>query len=194
MLVNKNWRKWMSPQFRQNASKPYPNRRRRNLATGYFFAGAKRGRIYSAPTKRASGINGQSNTKPLTAVKTLLWLLGIVAMLATCRQKEPEPSTTEINTLVITDSLSTPISGISIWIIGSTGSYFGGTRKDTIFSKQDTDSNGRCFFRQNLENKWRVYVSPSGFPLFKLVKFENTVDGIVNVGQVNNITVIMKKL
>jgi hypothetical protein len=129
-------------------------------------------------------------------MKTLLWLLGIVAMLAACRQKEPEPGPTTIQVLV-TDEAGNGLSrnGVDVWISGSTGSYFGGTRKDTIFVKIPTNLQGKITYQEKLESKWQVSVSVAGDPLlYNSARFEKgDPEGIVTLGAVNDFVAVLFK-
>jgi len=132
-------------------------------------------------------------------IRTTIWLVGLVALLTTaCKREEPQPGPTEINMLVV-DEGRKPIANVEVLIGGSTGSYFTGTRQDSIFARKYTDVNGFMFYKETVEQKWRFYAKPmspfdsTGKIAYDLVKFEGTVDAIVNVGEVNNITAILRK-
>ncbi|WP_019990421.1 hypothetical protein [Rudanella lutea] len=127
-------------------------------------------------------------------MKTLVFVAGLVALMTGCKHDEPTPATQPTIIQAATkDQQGNVIPNIEIWIIGNKGSYFGGTRQDTVFAKLATDTQGNLEYEQVIPSLWRVYLSPSGFPNYDLVKYEGTVDGIVNVGQVNNIKVVMRK-
>ena len=95
--------------------------------------------------------------------------------------------------MLVVDEARQPLESIEVGISGLTGSYFGGTRKDTIFSIMHTNKAGRIYYEALLDAKWRVYAKPVGFPDYDILRFEGTTDAIVKTGQANNITVIMKK-
>lgn len=125
-------------------------------------------------------------------MRILIWLIGLIGLLGSCKHEVPQPKSTIIQGAT-KDQQGVAVSQIEVWIIGSKGSYFGGTRKDTIFAKLATDSKGMLVYEQIIPDEWRVYFSPNGYPNYDVVRFEGTVDGIVNVGQTNNITAILRK-
>ena len=119
-------------------------------------------------------------------------------MLAACKHEEPVPEVplTLVNVLV-TDETGKGLNGngVDVWILGSTGSYFSGTRKDTIFAKIFTDLQGMIVYKEKLGTKWRVSVSISGDPsLYNSVRFERgDRDGVVTVGAVNDFIAVLFK-
>jgi len=132
-------------------------------------------------------------------IQRLIWLAGLVALLTTaCKREEPQPGITEVNMLVVDESRK-PLANVEILIAGSTGSYFTGTRIDTVFAREYTNINGVMLYKRIIEDRWRLYAKPmspfdsTGKIAYDVVKFEGTVDTIVNVGEVNNITAILRK-
>lgn len=131
-------------------------------------------------------------------MKTLILVAGLLALSGGCKREELPPKPTEIN-MVVVDEARKPIANAEVLIQGLTGSYFGGTRRDSTFARLYTKIDGMIVYKAVVEDKWRVYAMPfspydsTGKIIYDLVKFEGTIDGIVNVGQVNNITVIMRK-
>lgn len=125
-------------------------------------------------------------------MRTLFYTFGLLLLFSACKREEIKLQSTIIQGAT-KDQQGDALPKIEVWITGNKGSYFTGTRKDTIFAKLATDSLGALSYKQVISNDWRVYLSPNGFPNYELVKFEGTVDGIVNVGQANNITAIMRK-
>jgi len=124
-------------------------------------------------------------------IRTTIWLVGLVALLTTaCKREEPKPNVTEINATVVNDD-RTPLSKIPIYVTGLTGSYFTGTRRDTIFATLATDSTGKIQYKNQIDPVWRVYLTAVGAPAYNDSRYEGTVDGVVNVGKVNNITIIL---
>lgn len=126
-------------------------------------------------------------------MKILFWILGLVALMTGCKREEPKPVTqpTTISATVV-DEARMPLNNIKIVIHGLSGSYFGGTRRDTTFATLYSDVNGSVIYKVVIEDKWRTYIIANGFPAFNDSRYEGTVDGIVNVGQVNNITIILR--
>lgn len=131
-------------------------------------------------------------------MKTLIFIIGLLALMTGCKREEITPGLTEINMTVVNESRE-PIPNVEIFISGLSGSYFAGTRIDTTFARRYTDIKGLMLYKLQVETKWRVYAMPfspydsSGRFLYDILKFEGTVDAIVNVGVVNNITVVMRK-
>ena len=127
-------------------------------------------------------------------MKIIFWLFSIVAMLSGCKHEEPAPilNPTTLIMLVVNENRE-PLDKIKVIIGGSSGSYFGGTRKDTLFATRYTNSYGKIAFEAVFDVEWRVYAQPVGFPDYDILRFEGTTDAIVKTGQANNITVIMKK-
>jgi len=131
-------------------------------------------------------------------MKTLLWLVGLIILLSGCKREEPAPGLTEINMTVV-DEMRKPVPNVEVLVAGRRGSYFGGNWRDTTFAYRYTNANGTISYKLLIEREWRVYAMPfspydsAGRAIYDVSKFEGTVDAIVNVGQVNNITVIMRK-
>ena len=131
-------------------------------------------------------------------MKLVFWLIGIVAMLSACKHEEPIPEVplTLINVLV-TDETGQGLNGngVDVGISGNTGSYFGGTWKDTIFAKIPTDLQGRITYQARVDSKWRVSVSPIGpISLYNDVRFDRgNRDGVVKVGEMNDFIAVLFK-
>lgn len=126
-------------------------------------------------------------------MKTLLFFIGLLALMTDCKpEEELTPQPTTISATVV-DEARMPLNNIKVVINALSGSYFGGTRQDTIFATIYTDVNGTISYKAAIESKWRTYIIANGFPAYNDSRYEGTVDGIVNVGQVNNITIILRK-
>lgn len=125
-------------------------------------------------------------------MKTLLWSAGLLVLLTACKRKEIAPNPTEIN-LTVVDEARKPIANMEVLILGRTGSYFGGTRKDTTFASQYTDVNGVMMYKAVIERQWRLYVRPSYYPNYNDIRFEGNPDGVVEVGRANKFIAILVK-
>ena len=124
-------------------------------------------------------------------ISTVIWLAGLIALLTTaCKREEPQPNVTEINATVVNDD-RTPLAKTTVYVTGLTGSYFAGTRRDTIFATLATDSVGKISYKNQIDSMWRVYLTAVGAPAYNDSRYEGTVDGVVEVGKVNDITIIL---
>jgi len=126
-------------------------------------------------------------------MKTLVVIIGLLALVTGCKRgEEPTPQPTTISATVVNEARM-PLNNVKVVINALSGSYFGGTRQDTIFATLYTDVNGSITYKAAIEAKWRTYIIANGLPAYNDSRYEGTVDGIVNVGQVNNITIILRK-
>ena len=120
------------------------------------------------------------------ALMTLLWSLNV-----SCKKDEPQPLHTEINAQTISES-GWPLDSIQIDIAGSTGCYFCGTRKDTLFAVLVSNQEGKAQYIANFDPKWRVYVKAIGRN-YDFEKYQDRMDGQIEVGKVNNVVMFMRK-
>lgn len=127
-------------------------------------------------------------------MKTLILLTGLLTLMSGCKREglSPQLAVTELNLLVINQA-NAPLASVEVVILGSTGSYFGGTRRDSTFAKVLTNSVGRLNYKATFGSEWRVYVRPNYYPTYNDIRFQDGSDGILEVGKSNDLTAILIK-
>lgn len=131
-------------------------------------------------------------------MKTMSWVMGLLALLTSCKHNSPQPGVgpTEINMLVVDESRQ-PLQGINVSVLGTVGSYFTGSRKDTSFARLVTDLQGKAAYKTNIDNKWYVWVVAVGYSgtyTYNDVRYEGDIDkstAEIKVGQVSSVTAVL---